>query len=356
MRDYELNFESKIKKFEEKLRNLIDVYKLPGISIAISHEDEIIYSAGFGYADISKKVKAIPTTPYRIASLTKPIASTIILQLMEKGVIDLDKSIAEYIPNYLEICRKNKKMLENQFFEYQGKKISYASQIEDYNFEKQNITVRHHLQQTIMNEPGEEYRYNGLLFSLLGIAVDFQVEEKFLGLVRKNIIETLDMKDSLPCQEDESKPTILKRLATPYQLNEKRELVEAEYPQKNGSAAAGIISTVLDYMKFDKALNTNRLISEKTKEMAFTKPKTKSGRELPYGLGFFVQRMREYEGKIIWHYGHWPTFSSLYLKRPINKMTLVMFANSDGLSNNFGLGGGDLAGSPFALAFLEIFG
>ena len=348
-------FDEKIKLFEEKMKNLMDVYKLPGLSIAISHEDKIIYSTGFGFANIKKKVKATQTTPYRIASLTKPIASIVILQLVEKRIIDLDKSIADYIPKYLEICRKNKQLLEKPV-DVNGEKINLSHLIEGYNFEQQNITIRHHLQQTIINEPGEEYRYNGLLYGLLGVAVDFQTEEKFQGLLKKNIFEKLGMEDSLPCQEDESKPELLQRLAIPYKLNEKRELAVSDYPQTNGSSSAGIISTVLDYMKFDKALNENTLIAEETKEMAFTNPKTRKGRILPYGLGFFIQTLREYDGKIIWHYGHWPTFSSLYLKRPDQKLTLIMFANSNGLSENFDLGNGDIARSPFAMTFLEIFG
>ena len=140
-----LTFDGKIKQFEEKIKNLIDVYKLPGLSIAISHEDSIIYSAGFGYANIEKKVTATPTTPYRIASLTKPIASIVILQLVEKGIIELDKSIAEYIPKYLEICRRNKELLEKPV-DINGEKINLAHLIEGYNFEQQNITIRHHLQ------------------------------------------------------------------------------------------------------------------------------------------------------------------------------------------------------------------
>ena len=289
------------------------------------------------------------------ATLSKKIR-VIILQLVEKGIMNLDNSIAEYIPKYVEICEKNKKLLEETTIKQNGKLISLSFLVNGYHFERQNITIRHHLQQTIINEPGEEYQYNGLLFGLLGIAVDFQVKEKFEGLLRNNIINTLEMKDSLPCQEDESKPEVLRRLAKPYRLNKKRELELSEYPQKNGSSSAGIISTVLDYMKFDKALDTNKLITKETKELAFTNSKTKSGKTLPYGLGFFIQKNPKTDEKIIWHYGNWPgSFSSLFLKVPSRNLSLVIFANSDGLSKGFKLDYGKVTLSPFAKSFLEIF-
>ncbi|MGC9780054.1 MAG: beta-lactamase family protein [Candidatus Heimdallarchaeota archaeon] len=227
------------------------------------------------------------------------------------------------------------------------------SLIKNYHYENQNITIRHHLQQTIDGEPGETYRYNGLLFGLLGIAIDFNFEEKFRGLLQKEILDKLEMNDSLACHEDTSKPEILERLAKPYFLDKKNNLVLGKYPQKGGSSAAGIISTVLDLIKFDIALNTNELISEESKEIVFTNTKTKKGIELPYALGWFVQKEPQTSNKIVWHYGYWDnSFSSLYVKIPEKELTLVMLANSDGLSKNFNLHEGNLYKSPFAKAFL----
>ncbi|NHJ83860.1 MAG: beta-lactamase family protein [Asgard group archaeon] len=357
MKDFELILDF----FEEKIVNLKNKYKIPGMSIAISYQNELIYAKGFGYADIENKIKATSGTPYRIASLTKPIASVIILQLVEQGLIDLDASIATYLPNYLEFCRKNKAHLETATFVDEGEIKNYSFLMEGYNFEDQNITIRHHLQQTITGDPGEEYKYNGALFGFLGIAVDNVVEEKFIGFLRKNIIEALDMRDTLPKQDDTSKPEILNRLAKPYKIKQNKKdrkinWIRSEYPDGDVSSAAGIVSTVLDYLKFDKALDTNQLISEKTKEMAFTNPKTKSGKILPYGLGFFVQTVPDIKGKIIWHYGYWPeSFSSLYLKIPSEELALVLMANSDGLSRMFDLGRGDVTKSPFTRAFFETF-
>jgi CubicO group peptidase (beta-lactamase class C family) len=350
-----MSFENEIKKYEEKIKNLMNKYHIPGLSIAITHDNKLIYSTGLGYADIENKIRATNTTPYRIASLTKPIASTIILQLVEKGLIDLDKSIAEYIPNYIEFCEKNKKNLERPV-DVGGKKYDLSFLIKYYHYENQNITIRHHLQQTINGEPGEIYCYNGLLFGLLGIAIDFNFEEKFKGLLQREIIDKLGMSDSLTHQNDESKPEILDRLAKPYVLNEKKKLVPSKYPQKDGSSSAGIISTVLDLVKFDNAINNNELITEESKELAFTNPKNSKGETLPYGLGWFVQKEMQTSNKLIWHYGHWDnSFSSLYIKIPAKALTLIILANSDGLSKDFNLHEGNLYKSPFAKVFLTNF-
>ena len=74
-------------------------------------------------------------------------------------------------------------------------------------------------------------------------------------------------------------------------------------------------------------------------------------RLLAYALGWFVQSTAA--GRAVWHYGQWPTFSSLILKLPDRAVTLILLANSDGLSSRFPLTSGDVAVSPFAQAFIQ---
>ena len=86
----------------------------------------------------------------------------------------------------------------------------------------------------------------------------------------------------------------------------------------------------------------------------FTPTLSKSGRTLPYGLGWIVQ---EHKGvKLIWHYGWAPkAYSSLILKVPEDEVTLILLANSDGASAPFRLGAGNVLRSHFAVAFLNLF-
>jgi CubicO group peptidase (beta-lactamase class C family) len=120
------------------------------------------------------------------------------------------------------------------------------------------------------------------------------------------------------------------------------------------SAAAGLLSNVLDLAKYDAAIDGHTLVRAETQERAWTPASTPEGKKLPYGLGWFVQSD---EGmRLVWHYGYWPeSFSSLYVKLPERKMTLILLANSDGLSAPFLLGAGDVIRSPFANSFLRIF-
>jgi CubicO group peptidase (beta-lactamase class C family) len=77
------------------------------------------------------------------------------------------------------------------------------------------------------------------------------------------------------------------------------------------------------------------------------------GDTLPYGLGWFVQKIKGVH--IQWHYGYWTGNSSLIIRVPDRKLAFVLLANSDGLSRNTALGAGDLLSSPAARAFLDAF-
>lgn len=101
------------------------------------------------------------------------------------------------------------------------------------------------------------------------------------------------------------------------------------------------------------AIDRNLFIAAPTKQLAFTAAVSPSGAPFPYGLGWFVQN---YAGtSIVWHYGLWTANSSLIIKAPDRGLTFIVLANSDGLSNAFNLGAGDLLSSPMAREFIRAF-
>jgi hypothetical protein len=114
-----------------------------------------------------------------------------------------------------------------------------------------------------------------------------------------------------------------------------------------------LISTVRDLARYDAAIGRHLLLPTQRQEQAWTNHTNSKGQRLPHALGWFVQNYGN--ERLIWHYGFWNTFSALFLKVPGRNITLILLANSSGLSAPFGnaLGGlGDVTGSPFANLFL----
>ena len=343
------------QRFENKLDKLRRSIHIPGMSVAVLLEQEVVFKKGFGYADIEKQIPATATTSYHIASLTKPFSAAIVMTLVENGKLKLDDEMSDILKDadfyrsgyhahgYAELCEGIRKLAWR-----------YGSLLRDYRCHNNPILVKHHITHTSQGPPGSRYKYNGFLFSFLTEVVEQVSKKQFEEMLVERIIAPLEMMDTVPSINAERRKQALLQRANYYQLNMFGRPVSSTKRPLKLSASAGMISTVIDIAKFDVAMDRDLIVSQSTREMMHSPTISIYGQALPYGIGWFVQH---YKGmKLIWHYGHVPRVcSSLILKLPERQLTMILLANSDGASKNFNLGKGDVLNSPFARLFIESF-
>jgi CubicO group peptidase (beta-lactamase class C family) len=130
----------RIGRLEVKLDALRRRLAIPGFSAAIVRNQRVIWARGFGCANIASGTPATPHTPYHLASLTKPFGATILLSLVEEGLVNLDDPISDY-------------------------GISLDS--------PGTIRVKHLLSHTSEGMPGSRYRYRGDRFGLISSVMDY---------------------------------------------------------------------------------------------------------------------------------------------------------------------------------------
>jgi len=320
--------------FERYVEALRRIAHVPGISGVILRDGRPVWQRGFGFANVDARVPATPDTLYDIASLTKTFTSTLLLQCVERGTLSLDDRIARYSAAIPEAT----------------------------------ATVRHVLTHTSQGTPGAAYRYDGGRFAALTSVVEACQARPFRQALATLILDRAAMTNSVPGHDLEQPtpslaalfdvPTLgryvssVKRLALPYQTAG-NDFAPAGYPPRDISASAGLLSSVVDLAKYDAAIDTNVFISPDSQALAWTNAVSTTGQVLPYGLGWFVQHERGVP--LIWHYGQWPQYSALYLKAPDRRLTLILLANSGGLSEAFPMADGDVMASSFAKAFVRIF-
>jgi|GEM_PF-302582 len=350
--------QERIVKFAQAVERLRETFRIPGLSVAVLHNQQVIFDEGFGYADIENKIPATTDTPYNIASLTKPFAAAVLMKLVEEGRLNLDDKMADLLTDtefnyggntirgHAKACEKIKAARKDPL-------SPIAPFLMDYRCESESIAVRHHLTHTAQGVPGNTFRYNGFLFGLLSY-VAYEVSGKsFQELLVTDIIDPLEMKRTLPNVDNSQREQILTDRSKYYRIDGNGEFVASGY-QTDLSAAAGMISTVHDLAEFDVAMDRNLIVSSTSKSKMFTPAVSNSGRPFPYGLGWFVQESRGV--KLVWHYGWAPrAYSSLILKVPEENLTLILLANSEGASAPFDLGKGNIFNSPFAIEFLDLF-
>lgn len=337
----------KIVHFERVIDSLRKEYNIPGLSVGIAINDSIQLSRGFGLANVEEKIPMTGETPLRIASLTKPIFSTILMRLIEEGKVDLNWKIKDYYPDYLGSCKRilgyfNEEMPEYSFL------------LNEYRPERDDILIKNHLSHTAENIPGTKYKYNGFLFGMLSDVMESATNLKFDKWVDSLIIKKLNLKNSASSQLDSLRKNVLDKIALPYTVDSNGKFVKVEFPDPQLNAGAGLVFSAYDLLLFDKALNQNKIISKESKKIMFTpyilEDKTKS----PYGYGWFIQKDKAHT--LVWHYGLQPNaYSGLYIKVLEKNLTLVLLANSQNLSEPFHLEKGNVLNSEFAKSFLNIF-
>ena len=94
------SLDSLLRTLPETCKLLMQQRGWPSLSIAIVLDQKIIYSQAFGYADVDKKIPATTNTIYRVASMTKLFNATMLMQLAERGKVNLNDPLIKYIPAY----------------------------------------------------------------------------------------------------------------------------------------------------------------------------------------------------------------------------------------------------------------
>ncbi|MBC7910934.1 MAG: beta-lactamase family protein, partial [Pyrinomonadaceae bacterium] len=92
-------YADKIKAFEDFVRQQMATERVPGLSIGFI-KDDFMWAKGYGYADLENKIPAKAESAYRLASVTKPMTALAVLQLAEKGKINLDAEVQTYVPYF----------------------------------------------------------------------------------------------------------------------------------------------------------------------------------------------------------------------------------------------------------------
>jgi CubicO group peptidase (beta-lactamase class C family) len=309
----EVKLNQQLEQFEHFLAEMQRELAIPGMSAAIVKNHRVVWAQGFGYADVERKRPALPDTPYEIASLTKPLSSSMLLRLVEQGRVKVEDPVSKY-----------------------GIHIKSPGV----------IRVKHLLGHTSQGDPGSVFRYSGARYGYLQKVIERGSGQPLPALFINTLLKPLGMSDSVPIEMavQPQYAQVKNRLSKPYGMDHSY--------MKGLSAAAGLVSTVLDLAKFDIALDQDQVIRPNTKALAFTAQKLSSGDSPVYGLGWFVQ---EFQGtKMVYHFGY-DSFSHLYLKFIDQGYTLIIFSNSTTFGEFLSAREWNVMRCPAALAFYKLF-
>ncbi len=322
--------------FERYLDSLRQQTGIPGLSAAIVSGGRVEWERGFGSQDVERNLPATADTPYPVGALTQTFAAVLLGLCAEQGTLNIDEAVSRWVTD----------------------------------FAAPSATVRHVLAHASQGVPPGTFEYDPARYAALTSVSQGCTGQPFRPRVAEGILDRLGMTGSVPGQ-DLATPgnafrelfepadlaryeSVIARVALPYRVDRQLRATRSDYQPRGLTAADGLVSTVRDLARFDRALDDGILLRPESLSVAWT-PANFTGTPLPTGLGWFVQGYQN--ERIIWHFSHIPgAYSALIMKMPARQLTLILLANSDGLSTGANLEQGDVMGSPFVKIFLRLFG
>lgn len=320
-------YQTQLAAFEEFVKTQMAADKVPGLSVAFQ-KDDVIWAKGFGYADLENRLPAKPESMYRLASVTKPMTATAILQLVEKGKIDLDAEVQTYVPYF---PKKNFPVTVRQLLGHLGgishyKDYSKEGHFKDNKSTREAIAVFENFD--LIAEPGTRYNYSSYGYNLLGAVIEGASGVVYAKYMRENVWSPLGMNDT----RMDSPVDIIPNRVRGYELvdgqNKNSEFVDIS----SRFSAGGTRSTVLDLLKFAKGFNEGKVLSPASLELMRNSMTTKAGILTGYSAGWGTNPAN---GRyVLSHSGGQQETSTYLFTFPSRKLTIAVAANQEGANTS----------------------
>jgi CubicO group peptidase (beta-lactamase class C family) len=298
---------------------------VPGIAAAVVAREQLLWSAPFGEADLENEVPVRTDTMFRLGSISKPITATAVLQLVERGKLDLDAPVQRYVPTFPEkpwpLTTRLLLAHLGGIRHYQPGEFAstrrYANGTEALQIFKDDA---------LAHEPGTAFLYTTYGYNLLGCVVEGASGQPFMEYVRANVFEPAGMFSA----RDDDAQALIPRRAQGYVKGGDGQLRNSGLADtSNKVPGGGMCATVEDVARFAMALQGGVLLDRDSLARMLTRQKTKDGKPVGYGLGFFLT---EKDGvKEAWHTGGQQRVSNVLYLQPDRRIAVVLLTNLEGI-------------------------
>jgi CubicO group peptidase (beta-lactamase class C family) len=301
---------------------------VPGLSVAVVRHGALVWSSGYGMADLENFVPAKPITVYRLASVSKPITAVAVMQLAERGALDLDAPIQRHVPEY---PRKPWPLTARQLLCHQAGVRNWTENefVSTRRYANLSESIQMFQDDPLVHEPGTAATYSSLGYTLLGRAVETASKSAFVDYLRANVFEPAGMEWT---RIDDSQAIIPNR-ARGYRLADGGALLNSPLSDtSNRIPGGGLVGTVEDVARFAAALMNGSLVKPETRKAMWTAQKTRDRRATGFGLGFVIARRgRQAE---VYHAGGQSRVSTLLYMQPDRKLAVVLLTNLEGVGGS----------------------
>ena len=258
----------------------------PGGVALVVRDGKTIYRKAFGMANLELGVEMRPENVFRIGSITKQFTASAIMQLVEKGKINLDDDITEYIKDYPthghSISIENLLTHTSGIKSYTGMK-KWTSEVQKQDFTPKEM-VDYFKSEPMDFAPGERFMYDNSGYFLLGYIIEIVSGQTYAEYIQQHIFTPLGMKNSYYG----SNSPIINNRAAGYDKNENGYKNDAFLSMTQPFAAGSLLSTVDDLSTWYIAVMTDKIMTKASRKKAHSVFTLNDGSQTDYGFGWSI--------------------------------------------------------------------
>lgn len=309
-------------KISELADSFLRQAKLPGLSIAVSKDGNVVYAKGFGRSNLEHNRPMLPSTRIRTASVAKVLTATALGRLATEGLLDFDEPIKSYVP-YI-----NKKYADLTIRQLAGhtsglkhRPSGNGYQRKQYHSIKETLDL---IDEPLLFEPGTDYAYSTAAFNLLAAAIEGASGLSYSEYMKRKIFEPLRMHHTTP--EDISK--LAKDDAEIYFFKNgklKRDKLN------NGSykiPGAAFRSTPSDLVRLMDAYSEKGHIAHEVVTDMFASNHLKNGKQTNVGVAWRTS-FDVFGNMVMEHAGSWRGARTVLVYYPEEKLSISLMINAE---------------------------
>ncbi|MCC7246100.1 MAG: beta-lactamase family protein [Saprospiraceae bacterium] len=298
----------------------------PGGVFMVAKAGQPVYIKAFGMANLEQNTRLSSESVFQIGSMTKQFTAIAILMLEEQGKLAVSDAVSKYLPDYPNGSNITLHHL-----------LTHTSGIKDFTKMKalREIAQKELTPEMLVNffkdepvdfQPGEKFEYNNSGYALLGYVIELVSGETYENFIQNRIFSPAGMTQSRYASDK----TIVLHRANGYHQRENNYSNKTNISYSIPYASGAIMSTALDMLAWQNALNQHRLLKSETTQKAFNSYQLGNGSDIQYGYGWHIKdingiKSREHGGSIF-------GYKSMGVYIPEKDLYVLGLSNCDCLS------------------------
>jgi len=296
----------------------------PGCALGIMKDGELIYSKGYGLANLEYDIPNSSKSVFRIASTSKQFTAACVVLLAEQGKLSLDDKLNQFFPEFPDYAKtiSIRHLLNHTSGIRDYLTISYLKGLEDNDYYQNKDVMEWLINQKELNfNPGDEYLYSNSGYWLLGQIVNKVSGMDMANFAKQEIFDPLNMSST---HFHNNHNEIVKNRASGY-TPIGGELYEISMTTLDMIGDGGIFTSIEDIKKWDDSYYDNSVLSKEFWDMMSQQGVLNNGEVLDYASGIGIS---EYNGlKVISHGAAFVGFRAEFIRFPDQQLSIAVFAN-----------------------------